>query len=104
MLLETRVKQEKATSIQNRLGLHCSVIDNYSHHVNGRVWVLWDRSKVDLKCVSCTAQLIHCGVYSPHASFLYWLTAIYTYNQLDQQRLLWRDLERLHHSSKGLGV
>lgn len=44
-LLETRVKQAKAEKIQKDLG-NWEVTDNYTHHANGRIWILWDLRRV----------------------------------------------------------
>lgn len=51
-LLETRVKVGHAMRIKNRLGKWNSV-DNYCHHDNGRIGVLWDHSRVDFKVARC---------------------------------------------------
>lgn len=83
ILVETSVKVPKANYVRNKLGNKWSFFDNYSKHNNGRIWVLWDDSKIKVKCISCTYQLIHCGVSSLNGEFKVWCTAIYVFNTLD---------------------
>ena len=96
ILLETRVKENKAKKVRDKLNMHRSCIDNYSAHPNGRIWILWDDTKVDLKLHSMSSQHLHCGIYTVTGEFLFWLTAIYALNQLDMRRILWRKLENIH--------
>eukprot|EP00256_Glycine_max_P036920 XP_006584238.1 uncharacterized protein LOC102664824 [Glycine max] len=70
-------------------------LDNYDKHENGRIWFIWDDSKVMIKHICSTSQLIHCGVYNPNGDFLHWCTAIYALNHLDDRRKLWKDIEDL---------
>lgn len=37
ILLETRVKQPKAITISDKMKHYDSFVDNYQHHVNGRI-------------------------------------------------------------------
>jgi endonuclease/exonuclease/phosphatase family metal-dependent hydrolase len=45
--------------------------------------------------------MLHCGVYDTNGSFLYWLTAVYALNHLDQRRRLWNQLAGIHNTQKG---
>jgi hypothetical protein len=101
ILIETRVKCNKAESVRNMLRLRGKYIDNYTHHENGRIWLHWDDRLVDIKHVKSSAQMIHCGVYDTRGNFLQWFTAIYAFNILEQRRKLWRELEDLHNSQQG---
>ncbi|XP_058742497.1 uncharacterized protein LOC131614990 [Vicia villosa] len=49
ILIETRVKSDKARSIRNKLKLYEKYIDNYQYHSNGRIWITWDEGTVDIK-------------------------------------------------------
>lgn len=47
----TRVKQAKAKTVREKLKLRGMFIDNYSDHENGRIWVEWNNTKVNIKLV-----------------------------------------------------
>lgn len=95
ILVETRVKKVKSKHVRRRLGLQWSYLDNYDHHPNGRIWILWDPTQVVLKLIKGTDQYIHCGLYNLDGVFVTWLTAIYAKNHLDERRVLWHDIELL---------
>lgn len=101
ILLETRVKCDKAKKVRDYLNLRGKYLDNYQAHYNGRIWIFWDDSYKDIRLVKCTSQMIHCGVYDVNGNFQNWMTAIYAMNQLDQRRKLWEDLEHIHNSQQG---
>lgn len=58
-LLETREKQLKAANIRSSFGSHWMFVDNYNAAYNGRIWVGWDTTKVQFRCISSTDQTIH---------------------------------------------
>lgn len=95
ILIETRVKYEKSKKIRDRLGPNWSYIDNYNHHVNGRIWILWDSAKVAIQPVVSDAQFIHCKLSGIDGTFINWLTAIYAFNHLEDRKRLWDVLETL---------
>ena len=101
VLIETRVKQEKAQKIRDKLCLKGRYLDNYNHHENGRLWIEWNDNKVDVRYVRSTSQFIHCGVYDLAGTFKFWLTAIYAHNQLNERKKLWKDLEEIHDMQQG---
>lgn len=101
ILIETRVKENKAAKVREKLRLNGNYLDNYTCHANGRLWIHWDLNRVDVKCVSRTSQLIHCGVYDVTGNFKFWLTAIYASNALDRRKILWKDIEKIHETHQG---
>ena len=101
VMLETRVKNNKAGNVRDKLKLKGKYLDNYVKHNNGRIWVYWDDNIVDIQEVKCTAQLIHCKVYDATGYFMQWLTAIYGFNYLEQRRDLWHDLEAINKTQQG---
>jgi hypothetical protein len=101
VLVETRVKKNKADNIKHKLRLSGKYLDNYSHHENGRIWLHWDDRIVDVRHISSSAQMIHCGLFDTNGVFLYWLTAIYAFNHLEQRKILWKELADIHQSQQG---
>lgn len=45
--------------------------------------------------------MIHYGVYDLGGEFLNWFAAVYSLNQLEHQRKLWNDIEKLNKQQKG---
>lgn len=83
ILIETRVKVNQASKVRVNMNLNCKWLDNDNNHPNGRLWIFWDDTKMDLKLVGTSSQHLHCSVHSVTGDFLFWLTAIYAHNQLD---------------------
>jgi hypothetical protein len=99
ILIETRVKVGNAKNIRDKLNLYDRYIDNYGKHDNGRIWITWNDSKVDVRLIDSTDQLIHCGIFDVMGKLLYWLTAVYGKNQNGLRKHLWRDIMNLKPSS-----
>ncbi|CAK8570896.1 unnamed protein product [Lathyrus sativus] len=101
ILLETRVKHDKARKIRDQLNLKGQYLDNYKEHYNGRIWIYWDERQCDVRVIKCTSQMIHCGIHDVNGVFQTWMTTIYALNQLEQRRKLWEDLKQIHDSQQG---
>lgn len=101
VLLETRVKDSNTKQVREKLSMSNSYLDNYSAHPNGRIWILWDNTKVDLRMNNSSSQHIHCEVLSVDGKFLYWLTAVYAHNQLEKRKRLWKRLTDIHTAQTG---
>jgi hypothetical protein len=101
ILLETRVKNNKAESIRKKLKLRGTYVDNYTKHSNGRIWIFWNDNNVNIKMIRCTDQMIHCGVYDAKGDWMFWMTTIYAQNQLEQRKKLWHDIESIHNQQQG---
>ncbi|XP_058734025.1 uncharacterized protein LOC131605717 [Vicia villosa] len=86
ILLETRVKENKAKDIRQQLLAGGMFVDNYANHYNGRIWINWDNNRIDLQVRYSTNQLLHCVLYDLKGDFLYWITAICVANNIDERR------------------
>src|SRR4051812_9779869 len=69
ILIETRVKYNKKDGVRNKLGGNWDFLDNYQAHENGRLWVMWDKTKVCLKSIQYTDQLVHFSVGNVNGDF-----------------------------------
>ncbi|KAH1256677.1 putative ribonuclease H protein [Glycine max] len=76
ILIETRVKNKNAKKIRDKLKLPHNYLDNYKWHDNGRLWIEWDNSKIDVRHVKCSSQYVHVGVYNLQGEFKFWLTVV----------------------------
>ncbi|CAK8579658.1 unnamed protein product [Lathyrus sativus] len=93
ILLETRVKKENAKNIRDKLKLPGQYLDNYSHHINGRIWLNWNDGNIDIISNKITDQMVHCEVRDAQGGFKFWLTVVYAHNKLELRRKLWHDIE-----------
>ncbi|CAJ2651355.1 unnamed protein product [Trifolium pratense] len=101
ILIETRVKNNKAENIRKRLKLRGNYVDNYNKHENGRIWIFWNDNNVNIKLIHSTDQMVHCSVYDSKGDWLYWMTAIYAQNHLEYRQKLWNDIATLHSQQQG---
>ncbi|XP_058783262.1 uncharacterized protein LOC131657933 [Vicia villosa] len=94
-LLETRVKKDNASKIRQKFGKDWSYLDNYSHHNNGRIWIIWKNQEVQIKLVCEEEQFIHVEVRGLDGSFQYFATIVYAMNQLNRRKVLWEQIDNL---------
>src|SRR4051794_29237305 len=95
ILIETRVKVNKKDGVRNKLGGYWEFLDNYQSHDNGRLWIMWDKTKVCLKGIQYTDQLVLFRVDNASGDFQMWGTAIYAHNTLDKRRILRGDIKKI---------
>ncbi|XP_074314182.1 uncharacterized protein LOC141649389 [Silene latifolia] len=86
-IVETRIRTNKAASIQKRKFKHFFILDNYSSHSNGRIWVMWRNSTISVHCQQSTSQWIHLQI--SYGSFLVDVTCVYGFNHPAQRVPLW---------------
>ncbi|XP_058763211.1 uncharacterized protein LOC131636618 [Vicia villosa] len=67
-----------------KLGNKWSYIDNYPHHYNGRIWLLWNDQEVKIKLLIAEEQFIHVEVMNLDNETQYCATIVYALNQLDR--------------------
>ena len=78
-LNETRVHKDNSFNIAESMLRGWRYIFNYNQHANGRIWVLWNPSIVEVTEIFSTDQIIHVEVriiqkqLSFLASFIYGL-------------------------------
>lgn len=56
---------------------------------------------MNIKLVRSTNQMIHCGIYDLNGNLRYWMIVIYALNQLEQRKMLWKDIEDLNCQQQG---
>ena len=95
ILVETRIKQDKAKKLRARLEGRWNYINNYASHLNGRIWILWDPTKINIQVMNEGTQYIHCRLSRLDGSFITWITAVYALNRIEDRCRLWTHLESL---------
>ncbi|XP_059310476.1 uncharacterized protein LOC132061833 [Lycium ferocissimum] len=94
-LVETRIKEEKATGICARIASTWSLIHNYNYAPNGRVWLIWDDTVFKVTPLVSDAQFIHCQVSNRRSGDSCLMTVIYAFNTIEQRKSLWQELYTL---------
>jgi len=87
-LLETRVKEHKAESLQSKLFKDWSIITNYEHNSRGRIWVMW-RSSTRLSPFYKSAQLVTCSVKLDNHQEEFFCSFVYAMNTAEDRKILW---------------
>ncbi|XP_074299624.1 uncharacterized protein LOC141630764 [Silene latifolia] len=78
-----------------------SICTNASLHNGGRMWLLWDPTKVIVDVLSMTDQTIHARVYDKIRSKGFWYTLVYGFNKAAERENLWKSIRRYHSSIVG---
>ncbi|XP_043700095.1 uncharacterized protein LOC122650777 [Telopea speciosissima] len=101
-LLETHVKEPNAARISNSIVPGWSFLSNYSHHPDGRIWIIWDPSKIKISLISSSAQFLHLSFSDSLNQFSFFFTVTYAFNCPVLRQDLWTDLRNLAGSIDSL--
>ncbi|KAK9689932.1 hypothetical protein RND81_09G092200 [Saponaria officinalis] len=93
-ILETRIRQGKVSKALDKF-MSYRVISNYQHHLNGRIWVLWNLVTVCVQVVEIHGQFIHCYVVHNSTGVFFHATFVYASNDPIARRVLWSSLHQL---------
>ena len=91
-VLETRVQESSSPQILNSIIPSWQYSSNYTHHSNGRIWILWDTSVFDAYPLMTTDQLMHLEVVIIQKQIKVFITYCYGMNCYIQRRNLWHSL------------
>lgn len=92
VLIETRVKSNKVDAIRNKFWAGWKFCDNYLYHDNGKIWLMYDESKIKVSPIRCSSQMIHVEVLGVDGSLLYMCTGVYAMNYLADRRRLRKEI------------
>ncbi|XP_074321736.1 uncharacterized protein LOC141658865 [Silene latifolia] len=96
-IVETRVRKNKAPSLHRKKFKQFYILDNYSSHLNGRLWVIWRNSAINVQCQHSSSQWMHLLVsYGPNTMEV---TCVYGFNHPAQRVPLWDFLSSRTSSS-----
>lgn len=99
VLLETRVRKEKAQSILNSCGLGMNCIDNYDYARNGRIWLLWSEERISVQLLFRSSQIVHSLITFKSNGSQFLLSAVYAENEATDRGSLWQDLADIANTS-----
>ena len=91
-ILEAKISAQKLAWLMNVKFPGWRYANNFDHHVAGRIFVMWNPSKVDLVTLGLSAQVIHCKVSCLISSKTFCLSFVYGLHSIVNRRPLWSDL------------
>ena len=94
-LNETRVQHSKHQDIIHSICPTWRYITNYGYHSNGRIWVMWDPSVLDVIPLFCSDQIIYVQAIDVQNQVSMLVCFVYGHNDYILRRELWEVLESL---------
>ena len=91
-IMETRVRTGHSPQIIDSIMPSWQSLSNYSHHPNGRLWLIWDPTILNVHPRLITDQLIHVDVEIIQKQLSFAVSFTYGLNCYIQRRQLWNSL------------
>ena len=92
-LNETRVRNHKHQETIHSICPTWSFLTNYSSHPNGRIWVLWNPTILDVTLLFSSDQVIHVQVLDMQNQTSFRVSFLYGHNDYIPRRELWASLK-----------
>ncbi|XP_074306123.1 uncharacterized protein LOC141641355 [Silene latifolia] len=96
-LLETRVLINNFDAISRQFPFY-SILNNYSHHYKGRIWVFLNKGLLTLLSSRVHKQLIHVELLHHVSNKTVYVTFIYGSNDGSERESLWDELRQIAHT------
>ncbi|KAK9667943.1 hypothetical protein RND81_13G022500 [Saponaria officinalis] len=87
-IIETRVREGRVKAICRQSFHYFQVITNYGYHPNGRIWIIWRKSSLNIQILSRDSQWIHVRVNEVGRP-LFLVTFVYAFNSVHGRTALW---------------
>ncbi|XP_074306003.1 uncharacterized protein LOC141641231 [Silene latifolia] len=88
-LVETKVRTNNITSVQDGLGNKWNFLNNNDIHESGRIWLLWDPSLFHVVLLMKDKQAIHVSVDHLQSGYSWTCSIIYGCNKDSERTSLW---------------
>lgn len=89
VLLETRVKKEKAQKIVRKICKGWDHINNYNSAGNGRIWINWNPKRIQVRFIAEHEQALLCEIFHVQSGQTQVLLAVYALNTIEQRKQMW---------------
>ncbi|KAK2658720.1 hypothetical protein Ddye_005253 [Dipteronia dyeriana] len=96
-LVETRVRKTNTPLVVNSVFKNWDILDNYSSHDLGRIWVGWDPRILKISKISETDQIIHCLACILDSNDQFNISFVYGSNDERARRALWDNMCVFQH-------
>ena len=94
-LVETKVKAANNSSILQNLLRGWRVLHNYEYHPNGRIWVLWNPTVMDINLLHTLDQMVHVSATFLEKQHTFQASFVYGFNTPGERLPLWADIMHL---------
>ena len=94
-LMETKVRALKGLKISKAILRHWRFSNNNDHHSNGRIWVAWDPSILNVKVEYASSQLMHTSVTIIDTNQRFFASFVYGFNTATKRSPLCRDIRQI---------
>ena len=92
-IIETKVRATRSLKISKATLRNWEFIYNNEYHPNGRIWVGWDPSILDLKLEYASSQIMHTSVTIIEKNISFFASFVYGFNPANERCPLWRDIK-----------
>ncbi|PSR91221.1 Endonuclease/exonuclease/phosphatase protein [Actinidia chinensis var. chinensis] len=99
-LIETKLSTQSLERLSKNKPCGWKMVDNFNHHPNGRILVIWKEELVTLVILETSDQAIHCQATCKSSGLTFLITFVYAFNTTVGRRSLWENLRRfnsIHH-------
>ncbi|GFS32294.1 hypothetical protein Acr_00g0021820 [Actinidia rufa] len=100
-LIETKLNKQSLDSFAKNKLWNWKMVDNFCHHPNGRILVIWNEELVALDTLETSDQAIHSQATCKSSGITFSISFIYAFNSSAGRRSLWENLCRFssaHHN------
>ncbi|XP_050238208.1 uncharacterized protein LOC126687695 [Mercurialis annua] len=102
-IIETRVRFANRDKVWRKMNLQgWDKIHNYTHSDLGKIWIIYDRSRVKVSFIDSTDQMIRCSIESDDNKFTW--TVIYGSNHLNDRQKLWHKITDMSRNTEGAWI
>lgn len=103
-IVETKIKEHKATTIQKKMGSMWNWSTNYNHHRNGRIWVGWRKDKCKVRIDGSHSQYIATTVTPLENLDEFHVIFVYGMHNVRDRKDLWQSLRIFDHGDPCLFI
>ncbi|GFZ04425.1 hypothetical protein Acr_16g0010490 [Actinidia rufa] len=97
-LMETKLNHQSLDWMARSKLVGWRVVDNFSHHPNGRILVIWKEDLAQLDVIQATNQVIHYLVTCKITAISFYISYVYAFNTVVERHPLWHNLCRFRFS------
>ncbi|GFZ02339.1 hypothetical protein Acr_15g0009470 [Actinidia rufa] len=95
-IMETKLNHHALEGIARTKFVGWRVANNFSHHPNGRILILWKEELVQLNIIETTDQVIHYLETCKISNVSFYISYVYAFNTAVGRRPLWHNLRRFN--------
>ncbi|XP_074277721.1 uncharacterized protein LOC141601346 [Silene latifolia] len=92
---ETKIKEHDFFTVLHKLGHYWEGVNNNSHYLGGRVWIIWLPQLFSIHLLASSDQHITVEVIEISSGDSFWYTVVYGFNSDGERQRLWSQINNL---------